>query len=229
MPRSTPYFSTSPACVSMNGIMTWRRPKSMLRCTSGAGLVAEDLLDGEHGGRQDRLHAPAAEGVILRGVLGDATEELAALFPRQFLTGHQHGHRTRAAGERRHRVAKELERLGPHHAVDDVFVDLAGGFGGDHQARPRLPQFDPIGDVHDAVEHAQAGVAQIVDRGVGVELQFVGHGAGGGRLELLAADARVDQHVHIVAGQVAGGERLRAPRRSPPATASIPAPTSAVR
>ena len=116
-------------------------------------------------GRID-LHAPPAEVVVLRGVLRHAADELPPLLARQFLADDQHRDRPGPAGERRDRLAEELDRLRPHHLVDDVLVDLAGRLGGDDEPGPGLPEFDAVGDVDDAVQHAEAGVAEVVDRGV---------------------------------------------------------------
>ena len=47
---------------------------------------------------------------------------------------------------------------------------------GDDQPGPDLAEFDAVGDVHDAVEHAQAGVAEVVDGRVRVDAESAATG-----------------------------------------------------
>ena len=77
--------------------------------------------------------------------------------------GHQHGDRPGAAGQRGQRVLEQSPCSALlQHALDHDVVDLAGRLAGDDQAGPDLAQLDAVGDLDDAVEHAQAGVAEVV-------------------------------------------------------------------
>ena len=84
---------------------------------------------------------------------------------------------------------------------------------GDDQAGADLAQLDPVGDFDDAVEHAQAGVADVVDRGVAADAEIGGDPAGRGRLEVFAADPAIDQGLRP--GR-AGRRRPRAQAPRPP-------------
>ena len=128
-------------------------------------------------------------------------------------------------------ATRGLERLHvarPQHGLDHGVVDLAGRLAGDDHAGPHLAQLDAVGDLDDAVEDAEAGVAQVENR-VGLGAERRRHPAGRGRLELLPAHGRVDQHFQVLRPDVGLSPAPCAPPASPPATPGSPAPTSAAR
>ena len=133
--------------------------------------------------------------MMLRGRLRDAAQQPMASRGAERAIRQQHRHRSRAAGERGERVAEQVHAAGFEHALDHDVVDLASRLAGDDQAGPDLAQLDAVGDVDHAVEHAQAGVADVVDGGGRADAQAGGDVAGSRRLELLAADAGIDQRV----------------------------------
>ncbi len=92
--------------------------------------------------------------------------------------------------------------------------------------RAGLAQLDPVGDVDHAVEHAEAGVADVVDRRLGADAEIRSDPASGGRLEQFAADTRVDHDVEVVGTHVrcASAWRAAAVAPSESAIARIPPP-----
>ena len=92
-----------------------------------------------------------------------------------------------------------------------------------------LAELDPVGDLDHAVEHAQAGVADVVDGGLRSDADGRGHATGRGRLEVLATDAAVDQDVDLVrAGHATPTSADGRPRSHRP-RADNPPPTTAAR
>ena len=117
---------------------------------------------------------------------------------------------------------------GSIRSIIDV-VDLAGRLAGDDQAGPDLAQLDPVGDLDHAVEHAQAGVADVVDGRVGADAQ-IGERPGTRWPARSAPGRRRRRSVHRSRSSrpaVWSGQRwaaVAAPRRS-----DSPLPTSAAR
>jgi len=145
--------------------------------------------------------------VILRGGLRRAAQQPAARIGIKRAIADDHGHGARTAGQRRQRFREHLHAARAKHRFDHRVVDLAGGLAGDDNPGSDLTQLDAIGDVHDAVEDAQAGIADVVDR-FRADTQLGGDTAGGGRLEFLAADGGVDQHLDIFRTDVRHCQRL---------------------
>jgi hypothetical protein len=116
-----------------------------------AGLVAKNLFDRVNRGRQEGLHSPAAESVVLQCALRNAAKDFSTFLAGQFFTDNQNGNRTRSASERRYRFAEYLRRFRLDHSIDNILVDFTGCFGGDDEAGLGLPELNPIGNIHDDV------------------------------------------------------------------------------
>ena len=92
--------------------------------------------------------------------------------------------------------------------LEHDFVDFPRALAGDDQAGADLAEFDAVGDVEHAVEHPEAGIGNIVDGGVPLDADGGGHLAGGRRLEMLAADAGVDQGADLLRRDIAPLQRF---------------------
>src|SRR5262245_51770734 len=130
--------------------------------------------------------------MMLRRRLGRSPEKPPPLLAPKRAIGHQDRDRTGPAGERRDRIAKALRRRLLVEPPDLDIVDFPGRLARDDEPRAALAQLDAIGNVHDAVQHTEAGVADIEHKGAGTNADAGGDTAGGGGFELLAANACVD-------------------------------------
>ena len=110
--------------------------------------------------------------------------------------------RTATAPEPPVRVASETAKCSMlrSSSIRAIMMSLISRALSQETTRPALiwPELDPVGHVEDAVQHAEAGVGEVEDRGVAADAEPGGDPAGGGRLELLPADAGVDQNADIV-------------------------------
>ncbi|MEZ4239015.1 MAG: rhomboid family intramembrane serine protease [Myxococcota bacterium] len=193
----------------------------------GAGLPAE-LLDGRRPGLDREPHAVDQQAVRVGLHLGGVAEaqlvELGrrahdhAVDPvvalRQVAVGDHGGHGTRAERERGEVVA---EGVGRGHRVAEP-VDggrdgLAGALAVDHQGGADLAELDHVRGGRDAVEEPEAGIGDVEAERVARQLHLAGHHARRGGLEVVAADARVDEAVDLVAVDAGVGQRLLARHR----------------
>ena len=165
--------------------------------------------------RSHDLDAPATQGMEFWSGLGHAAQNLTALVGGIRAVGQQHGHGAGTPGQRGQGVLEDLHAPSFEHALDHDVVDFAGGFTGDDHAGPDLTELDPVGDVENTVEHAQAGVAEVVDGGIRADAQVGSDAAGGGRLELLAADAGVNERVDVAGRHARVAQRLVGGRYRP--------------
>ena len=109
VPRSTPYLSTAPASVAMNGVTTCRMPLSSAACTRPA---ARRVVEQPLGRRRSTLCQPHRHRLWNCGAFFVAPpSSCRRLRRRQLLVDHQHGHRPGPAGQRRHRLLEHVHRL----------------------------------------------------------------------------------------------------------------------
>jgi hypothetical protein len=127
--------------------------------------------------------------------------------------GQDHGPGRRAAGHGRDPGLEKLHVALMEHAVDHRVDDLARALAADHHAGTDLPELDAVGNFDHAVEHAEAGVAEVVNVSAAAQAvthfaQLPGDMAGGGRFEVLAANPGVDQSPDFSGLHAAGRQRL---------------------
>ena len=147
MPSSTPCVSTAAASVDVNWRNWWGE----------SGLRAS----------MPQRQRPWNCGAVWVAPPSSLPPALAG----ERAVGEEHGDGAGAAGERGQRELEEVHAPDLAHPLDHDVVDLAGRLAGDDQPGADLAELDPVGDVDDAVEHAEAGVADVVDRGVGADAQ----------------------------------------------------------
>ena len=106
--------------------------------------------------------APAAEAVPL-GRRARRARDQPVLGARVVLGGEQHRRRARAAGQRGDAQAIALQGGLGVQARDAGVDDLARALRRHHEPGADLPELDAVGDLHHAVEHAEARVGEIED------------------------------------------------------------------
>lgn len=97
----------------------------------------------------------------------------------------QHRNRAGAAGERGERGRELVHAAGAvEHPREGNLVNLPRALARDDEAGADLAQLNAVGDFNHPIEHAEAGIAQVIHERAAAQADAIGYGAGSGRLEV---------------------------------------------